>query len=185
LPSENEECTVSHLLQLNPAVAPQLRWLRQLSVWGPRRRVVALLVALAVAAAIGVPTDLVPTSLYGRMTPVVWWNYAIWALVAVLAGLVAATYVGGGDAAPGRAHGGGFAGGLASFFAVGCPICNKLVVAMLGAGGALSYFAPIQPVLGVFGIALLGASLVVRLRRLDACSASRAGRPREIGRWRR
>ncbi|MDQ3669057.1 MAG: hypothetical protein M3377_02085 [Actinomycetota bacterium] len=60
--------------------------------------------------------------------------------------------------------------GAPGFLAVGCPICNKLVVAMLGAGGALSYFGPVQPALGMLGVVLLAATLVVRLRRLAACS---------------
>jgi hypothetical protein len=161
----------------------QLRRGGQLRAWEIRHWSVALVAAIVVALATGVPTDVVPTELYRRMTPVVWWNYPIWALTAVLAGLVAATYVRSRDAAPARAQaGGGFVGGLASFFAVGCPICNKLVVAMLGVGGALSYFAPIQPVLGMLGIALLAGTLVVRLRRA-ACSTPPAARRPAIRRW--
>jgi hypothetical protein len=58
-----------------------------------------------------------------------------------------------------------------SFFAVGCPICNKLVVALIGVGGALSFFAPVQPYLAAAGLALLVASLGVRLRQLERCFA--------------
>ena len=150
----------------------QLFWIRQLRSWSPRRWAVALVIAGIVAVVTGVPTDVVPTSLYRRMTPVVWWNYPIWALSAVLTGLVVATYVRIGERrATVRQGGGGVAGGLLSFFAVGCPICNKLVVAMLGVGGAVTYFAPIQPLLGVAGLALLAATFAVRLRQLAACAA--------------
>jgi hypothetical protein len=51
---------------------------------------------------------------------------------------------------------------------VGCPVCNKLVVLLLGAGGALSYFAPLQPVLGMVSLALLAYALCTRLRALGA-----------------
>jgi len=34
-------------------------------------------------------------------------------------------------------------------FAIGCPICNKLVVALLGVSGALTCWAPLQPLIGV------------------------------------
>ena len=34
------------------------------------------------------------------------------------------------------------------WFAVSCPVCNKVVVALLGASGATSTFAPLQPALG-------------------------------------
>ena len=40
-----------------------------------------------------------------------------------------------------------------------CPVCNKLVVALIGAAGALDVFAPIQPLLGTAAIALLVWSL--------------------------
>jgi hypothetical protein len=61
------------------------------------------------------------------------------------------------------------AGGLLSFFAVGCPTCNALVVLALGANGALAFFEPVQPFLAVGGIALLGDALRRRLRSETAC----------------
>ena len=71
--------------------------------------------------------------------------------------------------------------GLASvgaFLAIGCPICNKVVVALLGVSGALSVFAPIQPIIGAASIALLAGSLAWRLRdrALSAALAARRGR---------
>ncbi|MGI8712205.1 MAG: hypothetical protein ACR2NR_03285 [Solirubrobacteraceae bacterium] len=53
--------------------------------------------------------------------------------------------------------------------AVGCPICNKVVVAAIGVTGALSYWAPLQPVLGVASILVLLGGLLVRLRGEVAC----------------
>lgn len=74
--------------------------------------------------------------------------------------------------APGAKGGGRAAGGgILSFFAVGCPICNKLVVALLGASGALTYFGPVQPLLGLLGLTLLATTLLIRLRALVACTA--------------
>ena len=139
--------------------------------WPLRRWLVAAAVAVLAGLAMGIPTGVVPTSFYTRMTPVVWWNYPVWAISALLAGLVAATYVRTGGAAPAAPDRSGRTLGatVLSTFAVGCPICNKLVVALIGASGALSYWAPLQPVLGVLGIALLGTGLTVRLRGQAAC----------------
>jgi hypothetical protein len=143
----------------------------EIASWPPRRWLVAVGAALTVALATGIPTDIVPTPLYVRMTPVTWWSYPIWAVSAALAGLVAATYVrtGATPKAP-RQAGTAFGGGLLSFLAIGCPICNKLVVATLGAGGALSYFGPAQPVIGATSVVLLVTALALRLRVLVACS---------------
>ena len=54
---------------------------------------------------------------------------------------------------------------LLTFFAVGCPICNKVVVIALGTSGALAWFAPIQPYLGVVALGLLAWALRVAPRR--------------------
>ena len=141
--------------------------------WPARRWLVALLAGGAAALAIGVPTGVVETSFYTRMTPVTWWNYPVWAISAVLVGLMAATYVrveGVPTQAPDRSRR-TVGATLLSAFAVGCPICNKLVVALIGVSGALSYWAPLQPVLGVLSIAILAAGLAVRLRGAVACPA--------------
>lgn len=53
----------------------------------------------------------------------------------------------------------GSAGGVLSAFAVGCPICNKLVVALVGVSGALNVWAPVQPLVGMAALALLGYAL--------------------------
>ena len=139
--------------------------------WPPRRVAVALLSAVAFALAVGVPTGVVPTPLYTRMTPVTWWNYPVWAITAVLGGLVVATYVrrpAAGTPRNGTAAASG--GGLLAAFAVGCPICNKLVVSVLGVSGALTFWAPLQPALGVASILGLAWVLRRRLRSDDACS---------------
>lgn len=124
----------------------------------------------------GVPTDIVDTSLFTRMTPVVWWNYPFWVAGAVLVGLLAATYVAepsGGRAQSQEKNVAG--GGLLSVFAIGCPVCNKLVVLALGYGGAMTYFAPIQPLLGFLSVGLLLYALRLRLRGERACPAERPG----------
>ena len=142
------------------------------AAWPSRRWLVAALATIAAALFIGVPTGVVPTSFYTRMTPVLWWNYPVWALSSVLVGITAATYV---RSADGETRKAGHqvqrtAGAtLVSLFAVGCPICNKLVVALLGVSGALSYWAPIQPVLGVLTLGLLAGGLVLRLRGEASC----------------
>jgi hypothetical protein len=48
---------------------------------------------------------------------------------------------------------------LLSVLAIGCPVCNKLVVLALGVGGALTYFAPVQPILGFLSVGLLAYAL--------------------------
>ncbi|MEU4173656.1 hypothetical protein [Streptomyces sp. NPDC026589] len=147
-----------------------------LRAWQARQWLVAGLGALATAVAVGVPTDVVPTPLFGRSVPVQWWNYPALALTAVLAGLVLSTYVRPSAAPPSTQPPGtvrdgrmGALGGVLSFFAVGCPVCNKLVLVLLGSSGALSYWAPLQPLFAVASVALLAEAALRRLSTQSRC----------------
>ncbi|MCA1718931.1 MAG: hypothetical protein LC781_19590 [Actinobacteria bacterium] len=138
--------------------------------WGKRRYLVAAVAGLGWLVFSGIPTDIIDTPLFVRMTPVEWWNYPFWLTSAVLAGLLAATYVAGpGRGGSNRFQGKVLGGGLLSVFAIGCPICNKLVVLALGASGAFTYFTPIQPILGLLSVGLLLYALRVRLSVTRSC----------------
>ncbi|MCV2465045.1 hypothetical protein OEB94_37880 [Streptomyces sp. ICN988] len=141
--------------------------------WRSRQWTVAGAGALATAILVGAPTDVLPNPLFGRSVPVQWWNYPALAVTAALAGIVLSTYVREPSSAsePRAADGGrlGAIGGVLSFFAVGCPVCNKLVLLLLGASGALSYWAPLQPLLAVLSAALLAEAALRRLSSQAAC----------------
>jgi len=142
--------------------------------WGRRRWMMALGAAVVITLAIGLPTDVIPNPVFGRPVPVTWWSYPVLAITAVLGGLLAATYVRDRSVVehldrPGRVGG---IGGLLSFFAVGCPVCNKLVVVALGTTGARQWFEPLQPILAVASIVLMFVALRYRLRSSDACAVS-------------
>ena len=146
--------------------------------WAGARWRFAAAMATVSALAIGLPTDVIPNPVFGRQgTPVEPWAMPVLAITAVLSGLLFATYVQAGtrdetDEAAGldRPSRFGSLGGLLSFFAVGCPICNKVVVIALGTSGALTWFAPVQPYLGVVALGLLAWALRVRLRGEVACT---------------
>ena len=146
-----------------------------MGTWPARRWWVAAAVALGFGLVIAIPTALIDNPLFTRMIPPTWWAWPALIVSSVLAGLLVATYV----ARPGsdgpdqpdqaRARRGGAVGGVLTFFAVGCPICNKLVLLALGTAGALTWFEPIQPVLQLLAVVLLAGALVVRLRGEVAC----------------
>lgn len=133
------------------------------SLLGPRFIAGAVLGTALVAVLIGIPTDVLPNPWFTRMTPATTSNYLFWVASSVLTGALLATYVlprGTRDRIAAASAGSGYLGVLA----VGCPICNKLVVAVLGVSGAFNYFAPIQPLLGAAGLAMAGIALFIRLR---------------------
>ena len=146
-----------------------------MSDWIPRVRATLdrrfWLIAVATTGvaliALGIPTAVIPNPFFDRMTPTELSNVVVMLVSAPLIGLVTATYLApvrdlhpAAERAPTRAG----VASLGAFLAIGCPICNKIVVGLLGVSGALSIFAPIQPIIGAASIALLAGSLAWRLR---------------------
>ncbi|MEE9417752.1 MAG: hypothetical protein V3V01_20915 [Acidimicrobiales bacterium] len=128
----------------------------------PRTWLRAVPITLLAVVLIAVPTDLIDTPLFGRPVPVRSIDYAILAATAGLIGIIMAIRapaVASSDADDRRTMWGGFA----SFLAVGCPVCNQLVVAAVGSAGALSWWAPVQPIVGLLAVLLLVWTLRRRL----------------------
>ena len=150
--------------------------LQILRTWTARRWAVASLGAALSTLALAIPTALIPNPVFGRAIEPEWWSWPVTIVTGILAGLLIATYV----AAPApeekldSAGRWGVAGGLVSFFAVGCPVCNKLVLIALGTTGAVQWFAPIQPILAVAAIVLMLWALRSRLRGELACAVTPA-----------
>ncbi|MGI9657909.1 MAG: hypothetical protein ACR2OD_03290 [Gaiellaceae bacterium] len=138
--------------------------------WTLRRYLFALAVAMFTALAVGIPSDLIDTPLFGRPVAITAWAYPVWIVTSILVGLLVAASV--------RARGQAAGGGVLTMFAVGCPVCNKPIVLALGASGALELWAPLQPVLGAVAIAFLAVALVIRLRGEVACKLSLTQAPR-------
>lgn len=139
---------------------------RRNSLW-VQRFLVATGAAAVSALLMGIPTDVVPNPWFTRMTPVRPQDFVLLVLTSVTLGLLAATYVRHNN--PGGATRGAVGGGLTGF-AIGCPICNKAVVALIGTSGALNWFGPIQPFIGATGLGLAIWALVLRLRPQRECA---------------
>jgi hypothetical protein len=144
-----------------------------------RAAAVGVLAALGTAAVIGIPSDVIPNPWFTRQIAVDGFDVVVLIALSLLTGALAVTYA----LASGQtttAERAGVGSGIVGFFAVSCPVCNKIVVGLIGTSGASGWFASIQPLLGVAAVALATAALVVRIRaiRRGACavpSSSAAG----------
>jgi hypothetical protein len=123
-----------------------------------RRLAKAAALGVLAAIVVGVPTDVVDTPWFSREIPVRGWEYPVLVATALL------TMAWFAIAAPKRADGRMLSGVVLTAFAVGCPVCNKIVLALIGTSGALGLWAPAQPVLAIVSLALLAAAVVVRWR---------------------
>lgn len=163
--------------------------LTTLTAWTGRQWASGAVAGVGVALAVGLPTDVIPNPVFGRPVPVTWWSYPVLGLTAVMGGMLIATYVRTApwiqsdpgaqqpnaesadelDAEAERQAKTGGVAGMLSFFAVGCPVCNKIVLLALGTAGARQWFEPFQPVLAGLSLLLLGYALVARLASDRAC----------------
>ena len=145
--------------------------------FGPRYGAIALAASVTTALLIGIPTDVVPNPWFTRMTPVRTLDVALLSVTSLLLGALLATYSGSHHASeqPMKA---GFASGMLGWLAIGCPVCNKVVVLLLGSSGALQYFSPLQPILGGGSVVLAALALRLRLRRRSIGGTCAVPRPR-------
>ena len=152
-----------------------------MGAWKPTARelAVAVLATAAFVLVVAVPTDLIDTPWFSREIPPTWWAWPSLVISSVLGGLITATYVRpASEVAPSDQSSssaerattrGSYAAGMLTFFAVGCPVCNKLVLLALGAAGAVTWFEPFQPFLQLLAVGLLTWALARRLRGRQSC----------------
>jgi hypothetical protein len=144
------------------------RWRFVLGLFRLHSWAIAVAGAVATLVVIGIPTAIVDNPFFSRMMPVRPQDYIIWIMTGLLVGLIIGTYTLG---QVNRSGGKVASGGFLSFLAVGCPICNKLILLLLGTSGALTYFAPAQLYLGIASLALLAWALHLRVQAIGrGCS---------------
>jgi len=169
-----DECGHRHLPHRYP-VGYAVRVLDTLRTWSHRQWTVAAMSGVLIAIVVALPTAVIPNPIFGRAIEVTWWSYPTVIITGILGGLLVGTYVRDPQAKVDKADTAlklGTVGGFISFFAVGCPVCNKLVLLALGTSGAVSWFGPIQPILAVASIAFMAWALRLRLRNATSCKVS-------------
>ncbi|MGP9784470.1 hypothetical protein CQ010_16040 [Arthrobacter sp. MYb211] len=170
-----------------------------LSLWGTRQWLAAIAATVAVGVLLGLATVLIPNGIFTREIPATLWNYPVWIATSGLSGLLLASYVknstemnssgsaqsqdpatrsaekrqGKEEKATSRL---GLTGGVLAWFAVGCPVCNKIALLVLGYSGATTYFAPLQPWLAGIAVASTFVALIFRLSGQVQCAVP--ARPR-------
>lgn len=118
---------------------------------------------------VAIPAVLIPNTFFNREAPRRWWSCAALAASALLTGLLVATSVASPLERTGPTNKSGRAASALTLFAVGCPVCNKLVLLALGTTGAMKFFQPVQPVLAILSMGLHGWALLLRISQENAC----------------
>ena len=137
-----------------------------------RSIIIGSLATLAIFAAFGTVTVLLPNELFIRMTPVYAYDYIFLVLTSLLSGAYIGLWYYNKKAQTkcNYAAAGGAAGVFLSF---GCAICNKLLILLLGVKGVAAYFMPLQPALGVASVALLAYAVYTQSKTLPSGGRTR------------
>jgi hypothetical protein len=143
----------------------------QLRALPPATWIRAIPYSVIAALVIAIPSDLLNTSIFGRPVEPRPIDYVILAVTAGLIGTIFAIRPDESTTRDESEQTRTIWGGFVSFLAVGCPVCNQAVVALVGTSGALSWWAPVQPVVGLVAVGLLVHTLRRRLEtyELAAC----------------
>ena len=134
------------------------------SVLAPKPLTLGLAAGLAAAVAQAIPTAVIPNPFFVRMTPIRPQDFFFLAATSLLIGLIFSTF--GLPRSAVSCQNRTLGGGVLSTLAIGCPICNHIVVALIGISGALAYWAPLQPFLGTAAVLILIWTLRRRLQSL-------------------
>ncbi len=123
---------------------------------------------LAVLLLVGIPSGVIPNPFFVRPLDARPTDFVFLGIITVLAVVLGATY--GVPATCSTQDSKALGSGLLLFIGIGCPVCNKVVLAVVGASGALTYFEPIQPFFSVASIVLMVAALALRVRDIRRVS---------------
>lgn len=119
---------------------------------------------LAVLLLVGIPSGVIPNPFFIRPLDARPTDFLFLGIITVLAIAVGATY--GVPAVCPPQDSKALGSSLLLFIGIGCPVCNKVVIAAAGASGALTYFEPIQPLFSLAAIGLMGVALALRVRAI-------------------
>lgn len=122
-------------------------------------------VAAAMFVALGTVAALWQNPFFMRMTPAGGFEIALLLLQSVLAGV----YVGLPQSRCGRKSAG--AGAIIGFLGIACPVCNKVLVLLIGSALLLEYFEPLRLYVALGGAALLALAVWLKLARPECLQA--------------
>lgn len=122
-----------------------------LSIWLP-----AFVYSTGFFILFGIVTDLIQNKFFIRMTNITISDYVFLTLTSVLLGTYVSFYRYGKKHSNKACTAATYSGGFFGFLGFGCPVCNKIIVLLLGVTGVLTYIEPYRPFIGSAGIGLMG-----------------------------
>ena len=112
----------------------------------------------------GMVTSLLPNSFFTRMTSTTVWDYVFLIGSSLLLGAYVGVHYYKKNKTK-KCDTVATTGGIGSFLAFACPVCNKLLVFVFGATALMTYFEPYRSLLGLGSMGLLAGAVWWRIKR--------------------
>lgn len=110
----------------------------------------------------GIVTNLIQNKFFIRMTNATIWDYIFLILTSVLLGAYTSLGLYQRKHKSKICNTTAYSGGVAGFLGFSCPVCNKILVLLLGVTGVLTYIEPYRPLIGSIGIGLMGYAVYTK-----------------------
>src|SRR3989338_2041483 len=120
-----------------------------------------VLASITVFLIFGIPTALIKTPYFKRMIEATALDYFFLVAISILIGAYIGLYAYNKNK---KGNICAYTGAFACLFAVICPICNALLVALFGASGLMLYFEPLRPILGWMAVILLSLGIYLQAK---------------------
>lgn len=117
----------------------------------------------------GIPTALIPTPWFSRMIPARTLDYVFLLLNSGLIGAYIGVHAYEKHERSKRGDVLATTASLTNILAVGCPICNKILVALIGASAIMTYIEPARVWFGIVSAGLVGVALFLKIKNLRSC----------------
>ncbi|MBI2558525.1 hypothetical protein HYW20_04335 [Candidatus Woesearchaeota archaeon] len=132
--------------------------------------IIALSIATGTAAVLyiilGAVASIIKNPFFTRMTPVGWLEMSSLLITSLLIGAyIGLLYYGKASGKDKACNASAATGGVFGFLTFGCPICNRILVFLLGITGVLTYFEPLRPSLGILSVGLLSFAIFKKSQR--------------------
>lgn len=147
-------------------LVPHVRTPRTMTTVSARDVARGLAVAAAMFVALGSVSALWANPLFMRMTPTGGFEIALLLLQSALAGV----YVGIPRVSCGKRTAG--AGAIIGFLGIACPVCNKVLVLLIGSALLLEYFEPARLYVALTGAVPLAAAVWIKLPRSECAKVA-------------